>query len=429
MIVKMFLLHACAAAAFYPQTPPTTLTLLQAEKIALANNPRIQIGELQAKIQHERIRQARSYELPSVNGNLTGVEANEASRLSTGSLGAPRLLTHAGAGVEVNQIITDFGRTRNLIASASLTEQARRADAQATREDIILAADQVFFQTLEAQATLAVTTQTVSTRQSLVDQVSALTASKLKSDLDLSFAQVSLSQAKLLQLDARNNLDAAKAALSAVLGFDKQANYQLVDETKDPAPLPPDREALVQIALNQRPELRSIRLSTQAAQSFSRAQHQQLLPTVSALGVVGSTPLGSSLYFSPKWYGAAGINVSVPIFNGFRYSSEAMEASLQVKVESQRERALSEQIARDVRTAWLNASTALQRVSVAAELLKESNTALDLAQTRYKLGLSSIVELSQAQLQQTEAAIGDVNARTQYSFAIASLQFQTGETR
>jgi outer membrane protein len=62
-------------------------------------------------------------------------------------------------------------------------------------------------------------------------------------------------------------------------------------------------------------------------------------------------------------------------------------------------------------------------------LLKQSNSALDLAQTRYQLGLSSIVELSQAQLQQTQAAIGDANARSQYSFAIAALQFQTGESR
>ena len=150
---------------------------------------------------------------------------------------------------------------------------------------------------------------------------------------------------------------------------------------------------------------------------------------MSALGVVGATPVGSTLYFFPNWYGAAGINVSIPLFNGFRYSSEAAAAALQVNVEGERERALREEVARDVRTAWLNANSALQRVTVAGELLRQANTALDLAQTRYGLGLSSIVELSQAQLQQTEAAIGDANARAQYSLAIASLRFQSGENR
>jgi len=431
MTRKSFSVSVWFVAILYSQTPPpATLTRQRAEQIAIANNPNIQIGDLQAKVQHQAVRQARSYELPTVSGNLTGVEANEASRISTGALGAPRLLSHAGLGVEVSQLITDFGRTKNLIASSKLTEQAREADSQASRQEIILAADQVFFQTLEAQATLAVTAQTVAARQALVDRVSALTAAKLKSALDLSFAQVSLSQAKLLQLDARNNLDAAKAALSAVLGFDKQVDYQVADETQQNLqPLPPDAEALVQVAQQQRPDLQALRFTELAAQRFSRAQRRQLLPSVSALGVVGSTPIGSATYFSPNWYGAAGINVNIPLFNGFRYSAQAAQAALQVKVESERERALRDEVARDVRTAWLNANTALQRVNVAGELLKESNTALDLAQTRYQLGLSSIVELSQAQLQQTEAAIGNANARAQYSFALANLSFQTGQNR
>ena len=431
MTRKSFFVSVWFVAILYSQTPPpATLTRQRAEQIAIANNPNIQIGDLQAKVQHQAVRQARSYELPTVSGNLTGVEANEASRISTGALGAPRLLSHAGLGAEVSQLITDFGRTKNLIASSKLTEQAREADSQASRQEIILAADQVFFQTLEAQATLAVTAQTVAARQALVDRVSALTAAKLKSALDLSFAQVSLSQAKLLQLDARNNLDAAKAALSAVLGFDKQVDYQVADETQQNLqPLPPDAEALVQVAQQQRPDLQALRFTELAAQRFSRAQRRQLLPSVSALGVVGSTPIGSATYFSPNWYGAAGINVNIPLFNGFRYSAQAAQAALQVKVESERERALRDEVARDVRTAWLNANTALERVNVAGELLKESNTALDLAQTRYQLGLSSIVELSQAQLQQTEAAIGNANARAQYSFALANLSFQTGQNR
>ena len=114
--------------------------------------------------------------------------------------------------------ITDFGRTSNLISSAKLQEKARLADAEASREDIVLVTDQVFFAVIEAQETLKVAAQTVAARQDLTDQVSALASSKLRSDLDLSFAQVNLSQVKLLQLNAQNDLDAAKATLSAVLG-------------------------------------------------------------------------------------------------------------------------------------------------------------------------------------------------------------------
>jgi outer membrane protein len=274
---------------------------------------------------------------------------------------------------------------------------------------------------------LKVAEQTVSARQTIVDQVSALTSAKLKSDLDLSFAQVNLSQAKLLQLDAQNNLDAAKAALDAVLGYDTQKNYRLVADSGGLTALP-DAGSLIATAIQNRPDLQSLQWSAQAAQKFSRAQHEQFLPTIGALGTVGATPVGSSQYFSSNWYGAVGVNMSIPVFNGFRYAAEASEASLQAKAAAERARDLRDQVVRDVRTAWLSANTASQRVTVSGELLKQANLALSLSQTRYRLGLSSIVELSQAELQQTQAAIADANARSQYDFAMAVLRYQTGTT-
>jgi outer membrane protein len=405
---------------------PTLLTRQEAEKIALANNPGIHIRQLIARVQHQAVRERRADELPNMTGNVTAVQANDGSRISSGSLAASRLINHAGMGGQVSQLITDFGRTPNLVASAKLQEKARLADAEASREDIVLATDQVFFAVIEAQETLKVAAQTVSARQTLTDQVSALTSSKLRSELDLSFAQVNLSQSKLLQLNAQNDLDAAKAALSAVLGYDRQMNFQPVDDTGPLPPLPPDADSLIGEAIQNRPDLQSLKFNEQAAQKFSKAQHEQLFPTISALGVVGGTPTASPEFFTTTWYGAVGGNVSIPIFNGFRLSAQASAAALQAQAASEQTRALRDQVVRDVRTAWLNANTAMQRVTVTAELLRQTNTALDLAQTRYDLGLSSIVELSQAELQQTEAAIGNANARSQYNFAISTIRYQTG---
>jgi outer membrane protein len=203
-------------------------------------------------------------------------------------------------------------------------------------------------------------------------------------------------------------------------------NFQLVDDTGSLPPLPPDPDVLIAEAIENRPDLQSLKFNEQAAQKFSKAQHEQLLPTISALGAVGGTPVGSPQYFTADWYGAVGGNVSIPIFNGFRLTAQASEAALQAQSASEQTRALRDQVVSDVRTAWLNANTAMQRVTVTTELLNQANTALDLAKTRYDLGLSSIVELSQAELQQIEAAIGNANARSQYNFAISTIRFQTG---
>ena len=426
---------ADSQAAPAGQTPgaPMRLTRVQAEQLALKNNPRISVGRLLALAQHQIYRESRAAELPNFNGAVTAVDANEGSRMGAGALNAPRLLEHAGAGVTLSQLITDFGRTVNLVSSSKLLEKAQNANALATTEDIGLATDQAFYNALQAQALLKVAQQTVATRQSVEHQVDELAKSKLKSTLDLAFAQVNLSQARLLQLDAQNNVDSTLAALTAVLGFDKQVPYELTEEETQAPPPPADVDVLINTALQQRPDLLALNYNQQAAEKFRRAQHDQLFPTISALGIAGGSPVRPDCfggcfpnYFISSWYGAVGVNMSFPIFNGFLFTAQSSEASFRAKAAAENARDLRDRIVRDVRTAWLATNTAFQRVGVTAELAKEADLGLSLAQSRYQLGLGSIVELSQAQLQQTDAAISYVNAQYQYRLSLSTLNFEIG---
>jgi outer membrane protein len=88
---------------------------------------------------------------------------------------------------------------------------------------------------------------------------------------------------------------------------------------------------------------------------------------------------------------------------------------------------LSDAIARDVRIATLSAQTAFRRIGVAEAFQNQTIQALNLAQTRYKLGLRPIVELSQAQLQSTQATVEAVNARFDYLVALRSLDYARGQ--
>jgi outer membrane protein len=420
-----------------PAQPPSDamrLTRAEAEQIAIKNNPQVSVGHLLALAQHQVYRQARSAELPTFNGNITAVDANEGSRIGAGFLTASHLFEHAGAGVTLTQLITDFGRTVNLVSSAKLQEKAQNANGLATKEDIVLATDQAFYNALQSQALLKVAQQTVDTRGSVEHQVDELTKSKLKSTLDLTFAQVNLSQAKLLLLDAQNNVDSTIAALTAVLGFDKDIRYELVeDDSQAPPPPPPDVDALINTALQQRPDLQALTYNQQAAEKFRRAQRDQLLPTISASGIAGATPVRPdcvggtcSPNFISSWYGAVGVNTEVPIFNGFLFSASASEAKFRANAARESTRNLHNNVVRDVRTAWLSATNAFQKVGVSAELAKEADLSLSLAQGRYQMGLASIVELSQGQLQQTAAAIGYVNAEYQYRLSLSTLNFEIG---
>ncbi|MFZ0744531.1 MAG: TolC family protein [Terracidiphilus sp.] len=404
------------------------LTRADAEQMAIKNNPRVSVAHLLALAQHQVVRETRAAELPTATASLTAVDAEDASRISAGALTASRLFEHAGAGGGFTQLLTDFGKTGNLVASSKLQEKAQNANALATTEDIIIATDQAFYDALQAQALLRVAEQNVDTRQTTDTQIGAMTRNKLKSTLDLSFADVNLSQSKLLLLDAQDNVESTMASLDSILGLDRQVIYDLVEVNQSLNAPPPDVDQLTQLALQQRPDLQSLNYSQQSAVKFSHAQRDQMLPSISAAGTVGSVPIRPAEYYTTNWWGGIGVNMNIPIFNGFLYSAQAKEATIRAQAASEQSRDLRDRIVRDVRTAWLTANTAYQRVNVTAELLREANLALKLAQTRYQLGLSSIVELSQAQYQQTDAAIGNTDAQYQYRLSLATLNYEIGAT-
>jgi outer membrane protein len=401
----------------------TLLSVQDAQTLALKNNPQISVARLTALASQQVTREVRSALWPTARIDLTAVDADPGTRITAGALNNPIVYQRAAAGASVYQLLTDFGRTTNLIASANLAAKAENQNALATKEQILLAVDQAFYDALQTQAVLTVAQQTVQDRQTVSDQIGALYKSKLKSELDFSFANVNLAQAKLLLLDAQNNLNAAQASLSAVLGFQSLQDFRLVEDTT-PTSAPPDNvDDLINTAFTMRPEILGLEFQSESAQRFHKAERDLLLPDIRALGAVGDAPVRNPIV--SNWYGAVGVNVGIPVFNGFLYPARSKESSLRAEAAAEKLRDLRDRIARDVRTSWLNAKASYDRLAVTQQLLDQANLAFSLAQSRYKLGLGSIVELSQAQLQQTQAQITNVEAAYDYRLSLAVLQYQT----
>jgi len=431
-LVAVAFLCASSLSAQQPVAAPASgnppsgmkLTLADAEATAIKNNPQITVARLQALVAQQQVREVRSALLPNADINLTGVESNPGSRVTAGALNNPTVFPRAAYGAALSQLITDFGRTGNLVSSSKLEAKAKDQDAVATRAQILLAVDQAFYDTLEAQAMVHVAEETVRARQILVDKVSALTQAKLKSDLDLSFANVDLSRSKLLLLESKSKRETAMAQLSAILGYPDMQNFDLIEQAEPLSPPAPDVVPMIQQALAQRPEVLALQYQEQSAEKFSRAEHDLWLPTISALGVVGEAPVRDDNI--PNWYGAAGVNIRIPIFNGFQYNARAKAADLSTEASRQRLADLRNNVARDVRIIWQASNRAYERLAVTKQLRDQANLALELAQSRYNLGLSSIVEFSQAELQKTEADIADTDATYQYRQTERAIRFVTG---
>jgi outer membrane protein len=430
-IGTLFIAGSLTSSLLAQPAAPIKLSLHDAEALALKNHPEVQAAQHVQSAMNERVAEARSAYYPLLSGDVTGSQANHEARIGAGLINDPSLFNRFGQGLVLDQLITDSGRTPNLVASSRLAADAAGQTVQATKYDVLLRVNQAYFGTLRAQALVRVADQTVAARQTVSDQVTTMFNNKLKSEVDVAFANVELSRAKLMQLQAQEQVQAQFAELTRALGSQDSASYQLAEEAMPPSPSP-TAEALVQQALAARPELASLQLNRDAAYKFERAEKDLSLPNVNLLGVGGFIPYIAQLTpnrSTPPEYEAVAINVQVPILNGGLFKARREEAHYRAMEADQRLRNEAESIVRDVRSAWANATVAYQRLDVTAEMVQQATLARELAQQRYQLGLSSIVELTEALLNLTSAQVEQVNAKYDYQAHYAMMQYSIGALR
>ena len=437
LTVVSALLLACHASGQVKDSDKQTglkFTLPEAEAYALQNHPQIASAQMTADAVRQQIREARSAFFPQVYGESTSVYApyddqtGSATRLAaTGGLNNPTIYSRQSDGVVVNQLLTDFGHTYELTESAKFRANAANDRINVARAVVILAVDRTYFGLLRAQAVLGVAEETVKARQTAFDQVSVLVKNKLKSTLDQSFDQVAVSQAKLLLIQAQSGVREAEAALSTALGFPDSQHFILTEEPLI-LDLPKDADSLIQLALTQRPDLIALRNDASAAQRLAEAQKSAEYPRFTAMAAGGVNPVADDKQLNHNYY-AAGVNVEIPLATGGNLDARAKEAQLLKRAADDNVIDVQNTISRDVSVAWSELTTARERIQVTSELVKNAAEAQRLAEVRYRLGTSSIVEFTQAELNNTEAELE--NARARYDFQVdrALLNFTTGSQR
>jgi outer membrane protein len=334
------------------------------------------------------------------------------------------LFSRVGSGVALGQMITDFGRTGSLTATAKLRAEAQSRAANYTKAQVVLEVELAYYQTLGAQAVRRAAQAALDNRRLTLRQVRALAQSSMKSTLDVSFAEVLVSEAELALYRAQNDVEAGQARLAAALGLERSATFDLAEEPL-PQALPGNADALVAQALKDRPDLAALEFSQNAAQRFAEAEKRLRYPTVGLIAAAGGVPARDERLRGT--YSSVGVNVNIPVLNGGLFAARRAEADLRARAAREDVQDLALQISRDVRLAWLEANTAYRRLDVTARLVAEAEQALRLAQVRYDNGLGSIVELNQAQLSQTSAQIEAASAKYEYLGRRAALNFAIGQ--
>jgi outer membrane protein len=427
LILSASLCLAITASGENTNQPPQ-LDLAGAQKIALEKHPEIAAADYRSLAAQEIVNQTRAGFFPTVNLFGTAAGVNEpGARILAGGINNPSVYDRAAVGVAATQLITDFGQTANLTASSRLRAQAEKQNSNATREQILLEVAAGYYNVLKEQAVLRVAQQTLDIRQLLFNKVSLMASNKLKSDLDVAFARVAQSEGELLLQKARNDANGAMISFSTTLGYHDAQSFVLAEPPELIEASVTNVEQLIQTALDQRPELASLRDRYQSALRYAKSQGDARLPVLSAVGVAGEAPVRDSNL--AENYAAGAIQLNLPLFEGGRLVARERESELQAQADNELLRAAENNVVRDVHLAVLNLNDALEEYHSTEDLARNAAETFQLAEARYNIGSSSIIELSQAQLALTSAQIAETQAHYNVMIENANLNYQTGRMR
>lgn len=415
----MLLMPAVAA-----QSQSSAVTLNQLEALALRNHPQIAAAGLRADASTKVIGEAKSAFYPTVAGNITGTLAADAgTATAAGNLTTSSISNRFATGGALVQMITDFGRTSALVHTAQFQAKAQGEATSETREQIVLSVRQAYFDVLSSEAVLKAAQEALQNRQLALRQITALQQSQLKSTLDVSFAAVLESEAELGVYKAENAVHENRARLGAAIGQQQTVDQPLADEPL-PTPLDPNVETMVSLAEHQRPDLLALDSKRNAAHQFETAEKDLRKPEINLLGAAGEIPEHDHTLHDN--YAAVGVNVSIPIFTGRLFQNRRAEAALEAQANDKDVENLELQIAHQVREAWFEANDAFLKLDVTTRLVNQARDALRLAEDQYDAGLGSIVELNEAQLNETSAEIEAASAKYEYLNRRAELDYTTG---
>ena len=411
----------CSRLAAQTETP-LRLSLAQAIERALAQNPQVQIANLEIAASQEDRRITRSELLPQANLNAAetvrriNVETLIGHQLpAVGQVSGPFQAIVAGPAFSTP--IFDLHLWKQYRAAKEHVATSR-ADAQTRREEISLLVVSQYLGVLRAMASVDASKSRIEVAKALLDQAAALHKAGIATRVDEVRAEVKLRQEEQTLLVAQTDVDTALFALARLVNVSPDRRIEAADtkpfsETVD---LPPD--ATIETATRNRPELASAESRKRAAEFERSASAARSLPSLQFQGAWDEA--GRNLRGMIPAY-TYEVNLSLPLFTGGRLSAERRRTELRVEQAAQSEIDTRNRIAEQVKSGTAEWKAASNEVKVATDTLRLAREELDLARGRFGAGVTDNIEVISAQDSLARANDNQIDAFYRFSAARATL--------
>jgi len=422
-----------SAPAPAPAPAARVLTLEEASRTALAQQPQVRQAQASTLAAQARADEARAPLLPQVAGSAAYqistsnyVQRPGAVPNQLVSTQSPTFTTYNyfNFALSANQLIYDFGQTWGRYGAAKSSAEAQAQTERATRFQTLLNVRTAFFQARAQKALVASSRETLANQERHLSQVQGFVELGTRPEIDLAQARTDVANAKLALIQAENNYATARAQLNNAMGAIASSEYEVSDDTLPPIPEEEQPlETLVQLAYATRPELASLAKQIEADQKLVSA----------ARGGYGPT-LGASTAFAEAgqrldnlgWNWNAAITLTWPLFQGMLVPAQVRETQANLAAAEAARDGVELQLRLEVEQARLAVRGAKASLTAAEQVLVNAREQLRLAEGRYRTGVGSIIELSDAQTAVITAESQRVNADFLLSSARAQLMQALG---
>lgn len=424
-----------AAAAPIPAAPAAnrTLSLAEAERVAVQQHPSVSFAKAQTRAAEATADQAFAPLLPQVTATatyqrLTGnfVQRPGALPTNVSAARAPSFNTFDSwnFGLNATELIWDFGKTTGGYRSARANADAQKESESTTTLDVLQATRSAYFQAWAQRALMSVAAENLTNMDRHLQQVDGFVKAGSRPEIDLAQTRADRANAALQLANARVGYETAKAQLAQAIGMDRGVDFDVENQL-----LPPEEgedqsiESLLRAAIAARPELRTIEKQAESQHLAVKAAEGAYGPSLGA--AANASEAGTDLT-ALTWNFGVGATLTWQLFQGGLTratvrAAEANEAATRAQFAQMRQ-----QVRLELTQSVLNVQAAKVSVETAKEAERNARERLRLAEGRYQAGAGSIIELQDAQVAETSAAAQVVQADYTLSLARASLRRAMG---
>ena len=398
-----------------------SLSIDLATKIALENNPSIKIARANVEYSDAGLRLSRSTYFPTLN--ITGSASRTEGAFVFNPSFPPREQQYNNytAGFQLQQLIYDFGRTSNKVSSSDDLANSALYDLQNATQDLIVAVETNCYTYLQAQYLEKVDREALAQTEEHLKIAEAFYKAGTQPQYDVTKAQVDVANAKLNLIRSQNQIKVSKLLLENSMGVKIPDNFIITDSLRYDS-LNLSADSVKSIALDNRSDLKSLKLKLSAQRSLVSSLWSQHLPSISAFGNYNWNGFDFPLY--SRW--TAGINFTIPIFQGFAVNAQVQQAEAQVKNLEASIEQLTLSIISEVQQNYLSVIEAENMIAAADKLVLQAEENFKLAKGRYKSGVGSATEITDAQLALSNARYSNIQAHYDYLTSLVRLKRSMG---